>query len=71
MSIDIRDKEYGCKDLTKATLLGEYIENLDEYCMLNGIDSLFNFPYVSRVGDMITHPTIAFFLPNLFSIQVN
>ena len=29
------DQEYACKDLTKATLLGRYIENLDTYCTIS------------------------------------
>ncbi len=33
------DKEYACKDLTKATLLGRYIEDLDSYCKLTDLES--------------------------------
>lgn len=33
------DREYACKDLTKATLLGWYVENLEEYCTPTFLDS--------------------------------
>lgn len=32
------DKEYACKDLTKATLLGKYIENLEDYCTFTDLE---------------------------------
>jgi len=37
------DKEYACKDLRKATMLGLYIENLKDYCTLTFIDSTTRF----------------------------
>jgi len=46
----LHDKEYACKDLRKATLLGRYIENLDDYCTMNALDSLF-----SRAHDGFRH----------------
>ena len=33
------DREYACKDLTKATMLGMFIENLTEYCTPTFLDS--------------------------------
>lgn len=37
---NIFDKEYACKDLTKATLLGWYVENLNKYCAFTALDSV-------------------------------
>jgi len=39
------DKEYACKDFRKATLLGRFIEDMDDYCKPNQIDSLLHGQY--------------------------
>ena len=54
------DKEYACRDFKKARLLGIYIEDMDEYCKPNWLDSLTMSKYDYPMWSMIS--TIALVL---------
>lgn len=36
-----QDKEYACKDFRKATMLGRFIEDMDDYCKITWYDTTF------------------------------